>query len=270
MASSSEPGSTLFVKIERLRRLHRADEFVITVRRGDDGTFGLGLSEDNEIIHFPHDVNNGPLQIGDQVQCVGGVPLVRERLAALLLAHFPDEVEVQLRISRAASPVKFVQPGEVFGSLQLRDERGAEIDEWSSETWALRTDVVWGTFWTLALLPGTHDAWLGVHMSNLFSDPLIGGVEIQLDALKSEELDTRWYSLRRAGRAYRGCRTIEGEVLLTTRRFQSAVSVSPDRAAYLDESDESSDDDLVVDHSTVALAPIEEPLDLRPSRAGRG
>ena len=69
-AESSPEPTTLFVKIERLRRLHRSQEHVYTVRRGEDGTFGLGLSEDNEIITFYHTENADVLRLGDQVRSV--------------------------------------------------------------------------------------------------------------------------------------------------------------------------------------------------------
>lgn len=270
MSPNSSSASTLFVKLERLRRLHPADEFVVTVQRGEDGTFGLGLSEDNEILQFHHETNAGALRVGDQVRSVGDVPLVRERLAALLQRHFDGQPTVQLHISRESSAAK--PPGEVdlFAALQLRDAAGEELDEWLSELWTLRAGAVWGTFWTLPLLPGSRSAWLGVHASNIFTEPLLGCVDIALDALPSEALETRWYSLR-AKKAPRGGRAIVGEVLLTTRRFQSATSVCPDRAAYLSDSDESADDDAPVDHATAPLRPIDEPsVEPRPPRGPAG
>jgi hypothetical protein len=42
----------LFVKIERLRRLYRAERISVPVSRGADGTFGLGLSDDNEVSKY--------------------------------------------------------------------------------------------------------------------------------------------------------------------------------------------------------------------------
>ena len=53
-ASEPQQPNTLFVKIERLRRLHRSDQHIFTVRRGEDGTFGIGLSDDNEVTTFYH------------------------------------------------------------------------------------------------------------------------------------------------------------------------------------------------------------------------
>ena len=193
--SDAEP-TTLFVKIERLRRLHRSEEHVYTVRRGEDGTFGLGLSEDNEIITFYHQQNADVLRLGDQVRSVGNIPLVRERLATLLQRHHPEDETVQLHISRSSEDVKHKYDGEVFGALQLHNAQGDELDEWLSELWELRTDAVWGTFWTLPILPGTHSACIGIHLSKLFTEPLLGCVEIPLATLPKEELDCRWYSLR--------------------------------------------------------------------------
>ena len=88
--------NTLFIKVERLRRLQRAAEYVHTVKRGEDGSFGLGLSDDNEIIRFYHDENAGLLRIGDQVRAVNDKPLVREQLAKLLQRCFPGEETVTL------------------------------------------------------------------------------------------------------------------------------------------------------------------------------
>lgn len=183
--------TTIFVKVERLRRLHRSDELVYTVRRGEDGTFGLGLSEDNEIVAFYHEQNTDVLRLGDQVRSVGDVPLVRERLATLLQRHFPDDETVQLHISRSSEQAQ-KRGGDVVATIELRTADGEDLDDWSSEIWALRTDAVWGTFWTLPILPRARTIWFGVHESNLFTEPLIGCVEIPIGSLVKEQLDCRW------------------------------------------------------------------------------
>lgn len=145
--------TTLFIKVERLRRLHRSDERVFTVRRGEDGTFGLGLSEDNEIVTFYHEQNADVLRLGDQVRSVGSIPLVRERLATLLQRHHPDDETVELHITRSCFDEQPTEKGgDVFAAIELRTSDGDDIDEWTSELWSLRTDAVWGTFWTLPIL----------------------------------------------------------------------------------------------------------------------
>ena len=55
-------------------------------------------------------------------------------------------------------------------------------------------------------------------------------------------------------------REIVGEILLTTRRFYSNASVCPDRLVFSDsDSEEEPDPKVPVDHSTMPLAPIDEP-----------
>ena len=255
--------TTLLVKVERLRRLYKADDYVHTVRRGEDGTFGLGLSEDNEIIAFYHEQNTDKLRLGDQVRSVGSVPLVREKLAVLLQRHFSACETVELHISRSSFVEEKVErSGEVFAALELRDRRGENLDEWTSELWELKTDAVWGTFWTVPILPRTHTICVGLHESHLFSEPLIGCVEIPIASLAKETLDCRWYALR-AEDAEHDSREIEGEILLTTRRFYSSASICPDRAAF---SESDSDDDWEpsgpVTHESMPMSPIDEPADL--------
>jgi len=244
--------------VERLRRLHRSDELVYTVRRGEDGTFGLGLSEDNEIVAFYHEQNTDVLRLGDQVRSVGDVPLVRERLATLLQRHFPDDETVQLHISRSSEQAQ-KRGGDVVATIELRTADGEDLDDWSSEIWALRTDAVWGTFWTLPILPRARTIWFGVHESNLFTEPLIGCVEIPIGSLVKEQLDCRWYSLRSED-APATSREIVGEILLTTRRFYSSASICPDRVVF-SETDSEEDDEPTgpVDHRTMPMAPIDEP-----------
>ena len=264
--TTKEPAcTTLFVKVERLRRLQRATEYTYTVRRGDDGSFGLGLSEDNEIVHFYHEENTSVLRLGDQIRAVGDQPLVRERLASLLQRCFPDEETVSLHISRTIGEKQQKQSGEeAFAALQLRNAYGDELDEWLSELWELRTDAVWGTFWTLPILSGATTAWFGLHLSKLFSEPLIGSVEIPLASLTTDKVDTRWYSLRDEDDSEASRNEIDGEILLTTRKFVSSASISP---GGLDDDFESDEEpDGPIDHATEPLRPIADaPIPVRSS-----
>lgn len=166
-----------------------------TVRRGEDNSFGLGLSEDNAIIQFFHTENDHVLRIGDQVSAVEDRPLVRERLATLLARDFADQETVQLHISRTTGGSKY--RGDIFASLALRNASGEDLDEWDSELWELENEnTTWGTFWTLPILPGVCKVWLGVHASKMFTEPIIGSLELHLDDMPAEKLTTRWYSLR--------------------------------------------------------------------------
>lgn len=55
-------------------------------------------------------------------------------------------------------------------------------------------------------------------------------------------------------------REIEGEILLTTRRFYSSASVCPDRLVFSEsDSDDEPDPSVPVDHETKPMAPIDEP-----------
>lgn len=194
---TDNPPNTLFIKVERLRRLHRSDELVYRVRRGEDGTFGLGLSEDNEIVHFFHEENADVLRLGDQVRSVGPIPLVRERLATLLKRHHPEDETVELHISRSSEqPQK--RGGDVFATLQLRTNFGEDLDEWMSELWSLRTDAVWGTFWTIPLPSNVHAVYIGIHYNKLFTEPLLGWLVVPIASLQKETLDCRWCAPRRA------------------------------------------------------------------------
>lgn len=247
--------NTLFVKVERLRRLFLSREQVVTAKRGEDGTFGLSLSEDNVITSFNHRENSGDLRVGDQIRAVADSPLVREKLAALLERNFAGESSVPMHISRQwGDPPKY-DDEECFAALQLRDARGEEIDEWASDLWSLRTDAVWGTFFTVPILPGTRTAWLAVHLSHVFTEPLLGGVELDVDRLPRDSLDTRWYSMRSEDSRRRESEIV-GEVLLTLRKYYSSASVS-----YEQDLGESSDEEPSgpVDHATEPLRPIPEP-----------
>ena len=102
--------------------------------------------------------------------------------------------------------------------------------------------------------------------------------EIELERLQRDTVETRWHSLRatfepaefRTGwpslfsgwqqRSVAENNDIEGEVLLTVRKYVSSVSVSLN-AGQCDEDEESSDDEPTgpVAHTTEPLRPIEEP-----------
>ena len=251
--------NTIFVKVERLRKLQRAVTSTPTVRHGEDGSFGLGLTEDNQITQFYHEENAGVLRIGDQVRAVNDTPLVRERLATLLQRKFAEHETVQLHISRSTGAAG-QHGGELFAELQLRDAAGEEIDEWCSELWTFRSDnATWGTFWTLPILPGVRSAWLGFHVSKIFTEPLIGWLELELATLPAETLDTRWYSLQPEHAKPHEERVIEGEVLLTVRKFASSVSISPDGYDFSDDSSDELDPSVPIDHMTAPLQPIPEP-----------
>ena len=194
------------------------------------------------------------LRLGDQVRAVDDAPLVRESLASLLQRRFADRETVTLHISRASGPAG-KHRGDAFAALQLRDADGEELDEWLSELYELKSKTqVWGTFWTLST-QGVRSVWLGLHLSKMFTEPLIGGVELKLDDLPAETISTRWYSLRAEGTAPNG-RDIEGEVLLTVRKFYSTVSISPDGEFSDDSADEP---EGPIDHATAPLQPIPEP-----------
>ena len=85
---------TLFVKVERVRRLHSARLVEVDMHRGEDGSFGIGLSDENVVTNFHHGTNAGSLQLGDQVCKVDSVTLVRERLAHLVQRQFADVPQV--------------------------------------------------------------------------------------------------------------------------------------------------------------------------------
>jgi hypothetical protein len=249
--------NTLFVKIERLRRIRPALEYIYTVRHGEDRSFGLGLTEDNEIIKFYHEENSNVLRIGDQVRAVNDAPLVREKLAALLQRKFPGEESVKLHISRPQGAGEKHEDTEVFCALQQRSRRGEDLDEWLTELWDLRTDAVWGTFFTVPIVHRANSMWLGLHASYIFSEPLLGCVSIPLSDLGRDELDTRWHSLR-AQDASGSTNELVGEVLLTTRKYVSNVSISP--GEHWLHGDEMSDEEPEgpIDHATEPLAPIDD------------
>ncbi len=160
----SEP-NTLFLKIERFRRLFPSRELEVEVSRGEDNTFGLGLSEDNMVKWFVHDTNSHVLQQGDQIRAVGGVPLVRQKLADVFAEHFPDYQKVRITIARESiKPERGIRNAEVFVSLQLLSKDGDELDEWLSDFWTVRPDHTWGAFWTLPIIAGTRKVRLVIHV----------------------------------------------------------------------------------------------------------
>jgi len=85
---------TLFVKVERVRRPHSARLVEVDVHRGEDGSFGIGVSDENVVTNFHHATNAASLQLGDQVCKVDSVSLVRERLAHLVQRQFADVQQV--------------------------------------------------------------------------------------------------------------------------------------------------------------------------------
>lgn len=142
---------------------------------------------------------------------------------------------------------------------RTRLTRGAPAD-----LWTLRTDWVWGAFWTLLLPPATSAVRFCVHRSLIFTEPLLGCVELQLDELPPDALCTQWHALRAKGE--RRSDVILGEVLLSVRRYRSASSVSP--ATHVPGLDDDDEDSFFQyesmlsppQHEAEAIAPVEEPL----------
>lgn len=215
----------VFLKIEKLRRLYPCERFSVQVQRGEDGTFGLGLTEDNEVVEFHHDRNVGALEQGDQICAVGDDPLVRERLASLIERRWADADEVTLHITRAAAAPK-PATGEVFANLKVLQHGGGSSSEWSTDLWRLRTSAVWGACWTVPMPSNVSCFELAVHRSLLLTDPLLGKLELPLAEIESGPLTTRWYCMRPQG-AKASSRQIAGEVLLSIRRYTNLSSVSP-------------------------------------------
>uniref|UniRef100_A0A7S0P1K6 PDZ domain-containing protein n=1 Tax=Calcidiscus leptoporus TaxID=127549 RepID=A0A7S0P1K6_9EUKA len=246
-------GDTLFVKIERLRRLFRCTTLSVRVQRGEGGGFGLGLSEDNEILEFHHATNAQLLHIGDQVRSVNDVPLVRERLGTVLKRFFPDQNEVELAITRAVVEPRCFS-GEVFASLRALSTSGATVAEWPSDLWKARPDVVWGAFWTVMLPPATRRASFALHRSLMLTDPLYGHAVLDFSALDADSVSTRWHMLRADGAVDSEA---VGEVLLSIRRYSSLVSVSPGaNLSLIDGSDEELCEPTAAQHQTEPLPPV--------------
>mmetsp|Transcript_49769 Transcript_49769/g.82586 ORF Transcript_49769/g.82586 Transcript_49769/m.82586 type:complete len:274 (+) Transcript_49769:85-906(+) len=251
---------TLFVKIERLRRLHKCKLKAVKVQRGEDGTFGLGLSEDNVVFEFHHPTNDGVLQKGDQIRYVEHVQLVRERLRAVIAREFAEVQTLTLHISRSVEKQPTPISGEVFSNLKLLRHDGTAINECPSELWRVRPEAVWGACWTLPLPRATRAISLNFHRSLLLTDPLVGAVQIPLGDIPPDQggATTRWVCLT-SSRWLEGEEAL-GEVLLTMRRYINMSSVSP-RAANdedLIHSDEEPEEHKITpaQHCTAALKPV--------------
>jgi len=213
----------LFVKIERLRRLHRAEHLAVPVSRGADGKYGLGLTDDNEVIKLHAETNAGLIFPGDQILAVDGVNLGRERLSALLSSDlFSASEHVTLTVSRRRSDTKDnAISGDVFASLKLLRGDGSTLQEYPSDMWSARTDVAWGACWTIRCPRGAAAASLCLHRSLLFTDPLVGSATLDFDELALGEITTAWHGFRPersmwATRAVGAGRTVvHGEALLS-------------------------------------------------------
>ena len=105
-------------------------------------------------------------------------------------------MQVRLQLSRTDGPVK-PMTGEIFGVLELvRPSSGEVLSELASDLWTLRTDFVWGAFWTVLLPPATGLVRFCVHRSLIFTEPLLGCVELPLHELTQDGLCTQWHPLR--------------------------------------------------------------------------
>lgn len=215
-------------------------------------------------------MNSGLLRIGDQVRQVNGRHLVRERLGVVVQQEFADAAEITLQISRPSDdPGEKTVAGEVFAVLELRRPDGALLAELSCDLWTIRADCVWGAFWTLLLPPATAAVYLCVHRSLLFTEPLLGCVELPLQELQLDALSTRWYPLRAKGKGPgQQPDIILGEVLLSIRRYRAAHSVSPAANVQYDSDDDEYYSPLTPRHGAEAIAPVEEPVCVYPVRAG--
>lgn len=91
----SAMAETFFLKVERVRRLHNARLTEVDVQRGEDGSFGIGLSDENEITNFHHETNAPLLQVGDQIRKVDEIHLVRERLSVVVQRDFAEAPQAQ-------------------------------------------------------------------------------------------------------------------------------------------------------------------------------
>ena len=82
-----------------------------------------------------------------------GVPLVRERLAAVIERHFADRDELQLHILRPKRPKDPASAAaeDVFAVLELLRSDGREMGDLVSDLWEYREAASWGAFWTVTL-----------------------------------------------------------------------------------------------------------------------
>lgn len=263
----------LFLKIERLRRLYRSEILTVPVERGDNGTFGLGLSDDNEVLRLHHDANAQVIEPGDQVISVEGVPLGRGPLSRLLAERFAERQAVTLTLSRA-EPSTSTAPltGDVFATLKLLRADGSLLQEYPSDLWRFRPDAAWGACWTLRVPRGVACASLQLQRSLLFTDPPVGSAVLQLDSLPAEELHTAWHGLRPDASRWSSSRSrplgsssLAGEVLISVRRYRESSSVSPGGHSLhsFDNGWESADEFfaplLPEQHAPAPLKPIAEP-----------
>ena len=213
--------------------------------------------------------NSGPLRIGDQVRQVAGRQLVRERLGVVMQQEFADAEQVTLQVSRPSDdPAEKGVTGEIFAVLELLRPDGALLAELASDLWTIRTDWVWGAFWTLLLPPATGAVRFCLHRSLIFTEPLVGCVELPLQELTLDALSTRWHPLRAKGKGPGHPDQILGEVLLSTRRYRSAHSVSPAANVSYDSDDDEYYSQLTPRHGAEAIAPVEEPVCVYDIRVG--
>jgi len=149
----------------------------------------------------------------------------------------------------------------VFAVLEVLRSNGEMLVELASDLWTLRSDLVWGAFWTVPMPPATGAVRFCLHRSLIFTEPLLGCVELPLHELPPDALCTRWHPLRTKGGIQRG-EEILGEVLLSVRRYRAAASVSP--AA---QGDEEAEEDFFQyesilnppQHGAEPLPPVDEP-----------
>lgn len=251
----------LFVKIEKLRRLYSSSMHKVVVHRTDDGSFGLGLSEDNSVVKFHCSTNATLLEVGDQIRAVSMVdgthvtPLGRERLAVVINQQFSSEMQICLQVSRRRRESDSPFDRDLFAILRADNQRGHMVHEWSSDLWTA-TDAVWGACWTVALPPETHSLALDVHKSHFFSEPLLGSTPLpSLADLRAGGITTRWYGLTPAGVPGE----LAGEVLLTLSLSQMLLSVSPKLdARYESDSDSEDGPRGPILHATEPIDAIED------------
>ena len=58
---------------------------------------------------------------------------------------------------------------------------------------------VWGAFWTVPMPPATGAVRFCLHRSLIFTEPLLGCVELPLHELTQDNLCTQWHPLRAKG-----------------------------------------------------------------------
>jgi hypothetical protein len=120
----------------------------------------------------------------------------------------------------------------VFAVLEVLRSDGEMHLELASDLWTLRTDLVrtshsllpyalpmlcpctrphlchqpaapraqvWGAFWTVPMPPATGAVRFCLHRSLIFTEPLLGCVELPLHELTQDNLCTQWHPLRAQG-----------------------------------------------------------------------